>query len=108
MRWSVSLLAEGDRVIALEEVVELADAVAGHDGIATGMGTMSYGVQLVIDAETSEQAVEMAMPIFTEAVSRAGLPSWPVVSVDTIGDEEEMDWYQEIPEGRGLDEGESA
>lgn len=105
MRWSVSLVAEGDRVIVLDEVVELADAVAAHDGIATGMGTMSYGVQMVVDADTSEQAVEMAMPIFTEAVSRAGLPPWPVVSVETIGDEEEMEWYQEIPPGRGLDEG---
>lgn len=104
MRWSVSLTAEGDRVVALEEVVELADAVAGHDGIATGMGTMSYGVQIAVDADNSEQAVELAMPIFTEAVSRAGLPPWPVMSVETIGDEEEMEWYDEVPPGRGLGE----
>ena len=45
MRWSVSLMAEGDRVIELEEVVELADAVAASDGIATGMGTHGYGAQ---------------------------------------------------------------
>ena len=38
MRWSVSLVAEGDRVVELEEVVELADAVAGIGGIASGIG----------------------------------------------------------------------
>lgn len=107
MRWSVSLVAEGERVIALEEVVELADAVAVHSGIATGAGTMSYGVQLVVDAANSEEAVEKAIPIFSEAVARAGLPSWPIVDVETIGDEEEMDWYQDIPPGRGLDDGEA-
>lgn len=105
MRWSVSLTAEGDRVVDLDEVVELADAVAGHDGIATGMGTMSYGVQIAVDADNSEQAVELALPIFNGAVSRAGLPPWPIVSVETIGDEEEAEWYDEIPPGRGLDEG---
>ena len=31
MRWSVSLQTEGDREIQLEEVVELADAVAQYD-----------------------------------------------------------------------------
>jgi len=104
MKWSVSLVAEGDREVELDEVVELADAVAGHDGVATGMGTMSYGAQILVDADTSERAVEMAMTIFNEAVRRARLPSWPIVSVETIGDEEEMDWYDEIPPGVGLGE----
>jgi hypothetical protein len=26
------------------------------------------------------------------------------VSVETVGDEEEMDWYEDIPPGRGLGE----
>jgi hypothetical protein len=107
MKWSVSLVAEGDRELALEEVVELADAVAAHDGVATGMGTMSYGAQILVAADTSEQAVELATTIFNEAAQRAGLPSWPIVSVETIGDEEEMDWYDEIPPGRGLGDEES-
>lgn len=106
MRWSVSLLAEGDREIELEEVVELADAVARNEGIATGMGTHSYGVQIVVEAESSDGAVELAMAVFSKAVERAGLPSWPVVSVDTIADEEETDWFREIPDGRDVAEGE--
>lgn len=100
MRWSVSLQSEGDRVIELEEVVELADAVAGNEGIASGMGTRSYGAQIVVEAESSDEAVEKATAVFTAAVARAGLPDWPVVEVEAIGDEEEMDWYQDIPEVR--------
>lgn len=95
-------MTEGDRLVTLEEVVELADAVAGHEGVATGMGTQSYGAQIVVEAASSDQAVERAMMVFTGAAEQAGLPLWPVVTVDTIGDEEEMDWYDEIPEGRGV------
>lgn len=105
MRWIVALQAEGDREIKLEEVVELADAVAAHEGVASGMGTPSYGAQIVVDAETSEQAVERAMAVFTEAVAQAGLPDWPVVNVETEGAEEEMAWYQDIPEARGREDG---
>jgi hypothetical protein len=105
MRWSVSLQAEGDREIRLEEVVELADAVAGSEGIATGMGTHSYGAQLVVEAETSEEALRLATEVFRAAADSAGLPTWPIVNVETLADEEEMDWYQEIPEGRGFEDG---
>ena len=107
MRWSVSLIAEGDREITLDEVVGLADAVAVHDGIATGMGTSSYGAQIVVDAESTDDALAAAMPLFLAAVERAGLPVWPVTSAEAIGDEEDMDWYQEIPKGRGLEDGPS-
>ncbi len=106
MRWSVSLLAEGDREISLDEVVELADAVAVHEGIATGMGTHSYGAQIVVEAESGDEAVDLATEVFSRAAERAGLPPWPIVSAETIADEEEMDWFQDIPEGRGLREGE--
>ena len=102
MKWSVSLQAEGDREVTLDEVVELADAVAVHNGIATGMGTNSYGAQIVVDADDTDAAIEAAMPLFTEAAEKAGLPIWPVISAEAVGEEEEMDWYDEIPEGTGL------
>ena len=104
MRWIVALQAKGDREIQIEEVVELADAVAAHEGVASGMGTHSYGAQVVVEAETSELAVERAMAVFTEAASQAGLPSWPVVNVETQGKEDEMGWFEEIPEGRPRNE----
>lgn len=82
-------MAEGDRVIELDEVVELADAVASNNGIASGMGTPSYGVQIVVEAEDGEQAVERAMTVFTAAVTKAGLPVWPIVDVATIAEDED-------------------
>jgi len=108
MKWTVALQAEGDREIRLEEVVELADAVASHGGVASGMGTHSYGAQIVVEAATSDEAVEVAVAMFTAAAERAGLPSWPVVSVETDGDEEAMDWYEDIPDGRGFNDGAEA
>lgn len=104
MRWIVALQAEGDREIQLEEVVELADAVAAHEGVASGMGTQSYGAQVVVEAESSDLAVERALAVFSEAAAQAGLPEWPVVNVETQGEEEEMDWFHEIPEARHRDE----
>lgn len=104
MRWIVAIQAEGDREIRIDEVVELADAVASHEGVATGMGTHSYGAQIVIEADSSEVAVERAMDVFTEAAARAGLPDWPVMNIETEGQEEDMDWYHQIPEGRMRDD----
>ena len=85
-------MAEGDRQIELEEVVELADAVAGMDGIATGMGTSSYGAQIVVEADTSDQAVDRAMELFSAAAEKAGLPPWPVTRAETIADDDDLDY----------------
>ncbi len=92
VKWSVSLTAEGDRIVELDEVVELADAVAASNGIATGMGTTSYGAQIVVEADTSDQAVERAMEVFSAAVISAGLPPWPLTKAETIADEEDLDY----------------
>jgi hypothetical protein len=97
LRWSVSLQTEGDRVIELDEVVELADAVATSEGIASGMGTYGYGVQVVVEAEHSDRAVELAMEVLAKAVEKSGLPSWPVVNVETIAEDEEM-FYDMVEE----------
>lgn len=91
--------------MTLDEVVELADAVAVHQGIATGMGTNSYGAQIVVEASSTDEAIKIAVPLFTSAAETAGLPVWPVVSAEAEGDEEQMDWYEDIPEGRGLSDG---
>jgi hypothetical protein len=91
MKWSVSVVADGDREMTIDEIVELADAVALSNGIASGIGTASYGAQLVVDAPTSDEAVEVAMREFTAAAKRAGLPDWPVSRVETIGEDDEED-----------------
>jgi hypothetical protein len=87
----VSLVAEGDRVLTHEEIVELADAVAALDGIASGIGSMAYGAQVVVHAETSDEAVEVAMAEFVAAAARAGLPPWPVTGAETISEDDELD-----------------
>ena len=90
MRWSVTVVAEGDRILTREEVVELADAVATHEGIASGIGTTTYGAQLVIEAATEEAAVEAGVAALEEAARKAGLPQWPVARADVIGEDD--DW----------------
>ena len=92
MRWSVSVVAEGDRDVSHEEVVELADAVAASGGIASGIGTPSYGAQLLVDAEDRESAMERGTAEFVRAATRAGLPSWPITHVEAISEaEDELD-----------------
>jgi hypothetical protein len=91
MRWSVSLVAEGDRVLTHDEIVELADAVAASNGIASGIGTTTYGAQLVVAAASSDEAVELAMEVFARAAGQAGLPPWPVTRVETIAEDDDLD-----------------
>ncbi len=89
MRWSVGIEAEGDRVLALEEVVELADAVAGSDGIATGIGTTRYGAQLVVEAGNRDEAIGKATSLFLAAAKTAGLPDAPIVRTEAISELDE-------------------
>ncbi len=66
MKWSVGIQADCDRVLSREEVVELADAVAGYDGIATGIGTSLYGAQLIVEAPSRDAAIETATRQFVD------------------------------------------
>jgi hypothetical protein len=89
MRWNVTLAAEGDRVLTREEIVELADAVAVHGGIASGIGTTRYGARVSVEADGREAAAERATEVFVEAVRRAGLPPWPLCGVEVAGGDDE-------------------
>ena len=86
MRWSVGIEAQGDRVLSREEVVELADAVATSDGIATGIGSNRYGGPLVVQAGSRDEAIEKATGEFTQAVTKAGLPVSPIVRVEAVSE----------------------
>ena len=90
MNWSVSLMAEGDRVMTVEEIVALADAVADRSGIASGIGTMTYGAQMVIAAATADEALQIAIPAFSSAAKAAQLPEWPVTWADAISEDDEI------------------
>ena len=91
MRWSVVVEAEGDRVLTRAEIVELADAVAIHGGIATGIGTTHYGAQIVVEAETPDQAMERGAAEFARAATVAGLPPWPVETVKAVSEQDDAD-----------------
>ena len=86
----MSLRAEGDRVLSREEIVALADAVAPIGGIASGMGTTTYGAQLVVDAGSAEEAINLAVPAFEEAAALANLPAWPLMDVNVLSEDEEL------------------
>jgi hypothetical protein len=94
VRWSVGIEAEGERVLSREEIVELADAVASSNGIATGIGTSRYGAQLMVEADSRDDAIARATKAFLAAATAAGLPPAPVVRTEAISEAEDAD-----PEG---------
>jgi hypothetical protein len=83
------MVAEGDRVVRTDEIVELADAVAPWGGIASGVGARHYGAQLVVDAEDRATAVERATAPVVQAATRVGLPRWPITDVGAISEAED-------------------
>jgi hypothetical protein len=93
-RWSVGIEAEGDRVLSRDEVVELADAVAPNDGIASGIGSRRYGATLIVQASSRDEAVGKATEEFTRAVAQAGLPASPIVRVEAVSEHEAVNGFQ--------------
>ncbi|HEX4101477.1 MAG: hypothetical protein WAN20_07125 [Pseudonocardiaceae bacterium] len=89
IRWSVGIEAQGDRIMKLEEVVELADAVAPLSGIATGIGTNRYGAQVIVFADNREDAIAKGKDHFASAVQKAGLPVYPIVRVEATSEDED-------------------
>ena len=84
-------MAQGDRLIERDEVVQLADAVATSGGIAAGIGTTRYGAQLIVHAHSSEEAVELARTEFVRAAAKAGLPAWPITRAEAVSEDDDAD-----------------
>lgn len=89
MQWSVSAQAAGDRELSREEIVALADAVAPAGGVASGIGQTAYGAQVLVEAETREQALAGGARIFAAAAARAGLPDWPISAISALSEDED-------------------
>ena len=81
--------AEGDEVLTREQVVDLADAVAPADGIATGIGTTRYGARLIVEADSREEAIEKATEEFWRAVRKARLRRAPLVRTEATSEDED-------------------
>ena len=93
MRWSVGLEAQGDRLVTHDEIVELADAVAPHGGIASGIGTDRYGAQIIVDASSHDEAVERGTATFRAAAATAGLPEFPIVRAEAVSEaDDDLAW----------------
>ncbi|MEP7023625.1 MAG: hypothetical protein ABJB47_07400 [Actinomycetota bacterium] len=90
MKWSVGVEADAGRVLTRAEIVELADAVAAGNGIATGIGTPRYGAQLVVLADSRDEAIEKGTQELAAAAARAGLPAGPVVRAEAISEDEDI------------------
>jgi hypothetical protein len=86
VRWSVGIEAELGRITTREEVVELADAVAASNGIATGIGTTHYGAQLIVQAASRDEAIDSATEQFRQAAARAGLPAGRISRAEAISE----------------------
>jgi hypothetical protein len=89
VRWSVGIEVENHLVLTREQVVELADAVAPSDGIATGIGSTRYGARLVVEADGREEAIEKATEEFWRAVRKARLWPGPVVMTEAVSEDED-------------------
>ena len=92
VQWSVGIeVAGGDgaEVMTLERIGDLADAVAADGGIASGIGRPSYGVKVLVEAESRESALARATEILRSAARTAALPDWPVSRVEVVSEEEE-------------------
>lgn len=99
MRWSVVLRAAGDRELTIDEIVELADAVAPLGGVASGIGATAYGAQLLVSADDETTAARIAGDAFVAAAGRAGLPAWPAEVLDVVSEAED-DLEAELGTGR--------
>jgi hypothetical protein len=86
VRWSVGIEAQGDQLLSREQIVELADAVAASQGIATGIGTSRYGAQLIVEAATRDEAIGQATRIFQHAAATAGLWPAPIVRTEAVSE----------------------
>jgi hypothetical protein len=87
-KWSVAIEAAGDVVMTREQIVELADAVAGLGGIASGIGQPHYGATVLIEARSRDEAVDKATGLFRTAAQQAGLPEWPITTVEAVTEAE--------------------
>lgn len=100
LRWSVGIEVQGDRVLSASDVVELADAVAGYDGIATGVGNTRYGAQLVVAAATRAEAIAKATGLVQAAAQTVGLSPGAIVRTEAISEAEEAEGLDEYQEPR--------
>ena len=91
VRWSVSVVAEGDRVMSARRSsssrTRWPAAVAWPAGSgATGTARRSWSF-----ADDRDEAIEKGRAAFAEAVAKAGLPDFPIVHVEAVSEDEDTE-----------------
>jgi hypothetical protein len=86
--WSVGVEASGDRLVTVDEVLELADVVAARGASASGIGTSAYGATFLVYAEDRERAVAKAKEFFAQAVAETALPRWEITRIEAESEED--------------------
>ena len=89
MRWSVGSRPRATGCWPRSEIVELADAVAASDGIATGIGTNRYGARSSSAPPAVRRPSRRATAEFVRPRPPAGLPAWPIVRVEAVSEDED-------------------
>lgn len=84
MDWSIEIsrLADENDTTAIDErsIEVLANEIHEHAGVVS-WGDHTYSVRLSVEVPEVGKAVDVAVGISHEAVSKAGLPTWPIASV---------------------------
>ena len=57
---------------------------------ASGIGTTRYGAQLVVVADSEDEAVRLATDELARAAAQAGLPAWPVTRAEAVSELDDM------------------
>jgi hypothetical protein len=57
--------------------------------VASGIGQSAYGAQVLVEASSREEAIEKGRAFFAEAVTRAGLPAWPITAITALSQDED-------------------
>jgi hypothetical protein len=89
--WSVGIEVAGDEVMTVQRIGDLADAIAGRGGIASGIGRTNYGVTVLVSAADRDAAIAQATQILRTAARQANLPEWPVSRVEVTSEEEDFE-----------------
>ena len=59
---------------------------------------MGYGAQIVVEAENSDAAVDLALEKFATAVATTSLPAWPVVKAESVSEDDDYaELEDEVP-----------
>ena len=94
--WNVTLEVAGDdrAAVTTESLDDLLDVLGDLSPVVIAPapepadGRVHFGVDVTVDAPDANEAIDRARYRFGEGVAKAGLPSWPLVRLEALTDDE--------------------